>query len=98
MMSPFILQQRTTAPISVTHCEATDVHPASMIEFSLQDGGRKFEKGISRTAWNSEKVSRRAISSIQHRSSYASGQHEMDSRVTASQCAAYSEERVWTVG
>jgi len=79
-----------TAPIRVAKCKKSDVKAASTTGFSLYDGGRKFEKGISRTAWNSEKCSRRAISSIQRRSSKASGQQEMDSRVTASQCAAYS--------
>jgi hypothetical protein len=94
-MSPFIQQQRA---ICVTKCEASDVKDASMPEFSLQEGGRKFEKGISRTAWNSEKDSRPAISGIHHRSSKASGQQEMDSRVTESHFVAYSEVRMWTAG
>jgi hypothetical protein len=71
---------------------------ANYEDFSLQEGGRKFERRITRTDWNSEKFSRCAISSIQQSSSKASEQQEKDSRVTASQCAAYSEERVWTAG
>ena len=80
------MQQRAIAPVSVANCEASDIKAASMPEFSLQDGGRKSEKGISRADWKGEKVSRRAINSIglQHRSSEASGRQDTDSSVTAS--------------
>ena len=69
-------------------CEASDIKAASMPDFPLQEGGRKFEKGMSKIDWNSQKVSRSAISSKQHRLSKASGQQDKGSRVTTSHCAA----------
>ena len=97
-MSPFILQQKDIAPICEANCKTSDVKPASMPDFPLQEGGRKFEKGLSRTDLKSEKVSRRAVSCIQPRSCKSNGQQAMESRVRASQCAAYSEKRVWMLG